>query len=52
MSLHKESITFLSDFDGFYVISDNAARAKIKIFNQMATNGIVHGIEHWLLSSL
>ena len=51
MSLHKETIMFSTDPDGFYIISNSSARAKIKIFNQMATNGIVHGIEHWLLPS-
>lgn len=49
MSLNKETIMFSTDFDRFYVVSDKATRAEIKIFNQMATNGIVHGIEHWLL---
>lgn len=50
-SLNNKTITFLSDVDGVYVVSDSVVRSKIKIFNQMATNGIVHGIEHWLLPS-
>lgn len=49
VSLNKELITFSNDTDGFYVVSENAVRSKIKIFNQMASNGIVHGIENWLL---
>lgn len=50
VSLNKELITFSNDTDGLYVVSENAVRSKIKVFNQVAGNGIVHGIENWLLS--
>lgn len=48
-SLNNKTTIFLSEVDGVYVVSDSVARSKIKIFNQMATNGVLHGIEHWLL---
>ena len=42
-------ITFSSDLDEFYVVSNKDMNAKIKIFDHFAINGVVHGIEHWLV---
>ncbi|MGB5821488.1 MAG: fasciclin domain-containing protein [Saonia sp.] len=48
-TLNKHSIIFLSDDNGLHLVSDSTVHSRIKIFNQFATNGIIHGIEHWLI---
>lgn len=48
-SLNKETLTFSSDLNVLNVVSNYDVKSKIKILDQMAINGIVHGIEHWLV---
>lgn len=49
LSLDEEMLTLSVDLDGVYTISNKGVEARISIFDQMATNGIVHGIDHWLV---